>query len=137
MIRAFHDAFPGASDEQHNSIFNTCLAKALRMHGAQTTTSLHSVCYSIDPCTFYDPMRNHGDLCLRNVTDVHEFVQMIIMLKLGVKFCTARVHRALLASGIMPNAVFNVRNTYWVCMLPLSPSVSVHMPIPLTRIMAE
>ena len=70
MISAFHDAFPGASDEQHNSIFNTCLAKALRVGAWGSDSHLFALCLLLNrPIfhynTFYDQMGNHGDLCLR------------------------------------------------------------------------
>lgn len=65
----------------------------------------------------------------------------IMMLKLEVKFYTAQVCIELYLLQeqlpIAPLAVFNINNTHWVCMLPLSPSVCAHMPIPLTRILAE
>ena len=49
------------------------------VHGVQTTTSLHSVCYSIHPYSItIHSMIQWGEIVgifLRNVTDVHEFAQ--------------------------------------------------------------
>ena len=79
-ISAFHDAFPGAPDEQHNAAFNTCLSKDLQIgvwgsdyHLFALSLLLNRPIFQYN--TFYDPMRNHGDLRLGNVTDVHEFAQ--------------------------------------------------------------
>ncbi len=84
--------------------------------------------------TFYNQMRNHGDLCLKNVTDIHEFAQKFRDFHFEVRgqilYCSG-VHRALLASGTIntlpntPLARFSVNNTHWVCILPLSPPVSL------------
>ena len=151
MISAFQDAFPSGSNEQHSATFNTCLAKALKVGAWGTDRHLFALSLLLDrPIfqynTFYDPMRSGGDLCLKNVTDVHEFAQKFKDFDVEVRgqllYCSS-VHRALLASGTVnslpnaPLAVFNVNNVHWVCMLPLSPSVYAHMPIPLTRIWAD
>ena len=140
MISAFHDAFPGASDEQHNTTFNTCIAKALRVGVWGSDYHLLALSLLLDrPIfqynTFYDQMRNCGDLCLKNVTDVHEFAQKFRDFHFEIRgqllYCSS-VHRALLASGTIsplpnsPLAVFNINNTHWVCMLPLSPSVLIN-----------
>ena len=80
------------------------------------------------------------------MTDVHEFAQNFSDYDVQVRghiLYSSSVHRALLASGTIntlpnaPLALFNVQNSHWVCMLPLSPSVSTHIPIPLTRILAK
>lgn len=151
MISAFHDAFPGASDEQHNTTFNTCIAKALRVGVWGSDYHLFALSLLLDRSifqynTFYDQMRNRGDLCLKNITDVHEFAQKLKDFHFKIRgqllYCSS-VHRALLASGTIsslnnpPLAVFNINNTHWVCMLPLSPSVCNNIPIPLTRILAK
>ena len=103
MISAFHDAFPGASDQQHNTTFNTCLAKALRIGAWGSDYHLFALSLLLNrPIfhynTFYDPMRNHGDLCLRNVTDVHEFAQKFkdyhVETRGQLLYCSS-VHRAL------------------------------------------
>ena len=91
-------------------------------------------------------MRNQGDLCLRDITDIHEFAQEFKEFHFEIRgqilYCSS-IHSALLSSGTIdalpnpPLAVFNVNNTHWVCMLPLSPSVHAHMPILLTKILAD
>ena len=151
MISSFRDAYPSSSDEQHNAIFNTCLAKALRVGAWGSDFHLFALSLLLNRpifqfITFYDRVRNHADLCLSNVTDVHEFAQKFRDYDLQVRghilYCSS-VHRTLLASGsinTLPNAplaIFNVHNFHWVCMMPLSPSVCAHMPIPLTRILAD
>ena len=67
MISAFHDAFPGTSNEQHNSTFNTCLAKALKVGARGSDYHLFALSLLLNrPIfqynTFYDPRRNHGTM---------------------------------------------------------------------------
>ena len=88
-------------------------------------------------------MRNHGNLYLKDITNVHDLAQKFrdfhFEIRGQILHCSS-VHRASGTISALPNAplaVFNVNNTHWVCMLPLSPSVRAHMPIPLTRILAD
>ena len=90
MISAFQDVFPSGSDEQHSAIFNTCLAKALKIGAWSTDYHLFALSLLLDrPIfqynTFYDPMRSHGNLCLKNVINVHEFAQKFRDFDIGIR----------------------------------------------------
>ena len=67
------------------------------VYGVQTTISLHSLLLDrpiFQYNTFYDQMRNQGDLCLKDVTDMHKNSKNFI-LKLEVKFYIAQVSTEL------------------------------------------
>ena len=98
--------------------------------------------------TFYSqhPGSTERELLLPDIRDVQHLADRFRAREQGtttrVLYCSNTVAVTLAAGGISqlphpPLAVSYLDNYHWVAMVPLTPSVMAHVPIPTTRINTE